>query len=117
MAYHNDGGFVGASHFYEIVCQTLEQVSKICKERGTPMPEHLILQVDNTVSQAKNETTALFIAWLVATKKFKTLNLCFLMVGHTHEDIDQLFAVIMYIMFRRATSKPQRRCCNIWSQH
>ncbi len=98
---HSRMGFLGASHFLEIVCQTLEEVSRICMEQGRPMPEHLIIQVDNTVSQAKNETTALFLAWLVVTKKYKTVNLFFLMVGHTHEDIDQLFAVIMFILLQK----------------
>ena len=67
------------------------------------MPEHLILQVDNTVAQAKNETTALYLAMLVAMRKFKSVNLFFLIVGHTHEDVDQLFALCMFVLLQKGT--------------
>ena len=84
-----------------MLCQTIEEVVRICAEQNRPVPEHLILQVDNTVSQAKNETTALFLAMLVAQRKFKTVNLFFLIVGHTHEDVDQLFALCMHTLVQK----------------
>ena len=40
---------------------------------------------------------------LVSTKRFKTVNLFFLIVGHTHEDIDQLFAVMMHIFCEKGS--------------
>jgi hypothetical protein len=77
----------GASAFNEILCRTITNVKKICRERGLPFPQHLVVQSDNTVSQAKNQHACLFLATLVARRYFRTVNLCFLTVGHTHEDI------------------------------
>ena len=51
------------------------------------MPEHLVIQSDNTVSQTKNTYVHIALAYLVAIKQFKSVSLNYLMVGHTHEDI------------------------------
>jgi hypothetical protein len=56
-----------------------------------------VLQVDNTVSQAKNGIVAMILAWLVTTGIFVTLDLMLLLVGHTHEDIDQFFSLCKQI--------------------
>ena len=65
----------GADCFLEVLCQTLQQVDRICKERNKAFPKHLVLQCDNTVAQAKNNATALFCAWLVQAHKFATVDL------------------------------------------
>jgi hypothetical protein len=81
----------GSSHFIEVLFQTLEEVAAVCRQRNKPVPKHAVLQVDNTVSQAKNGIVAMILAWLVTTGIFVTLDLMLLLVGHTHEDIDQFF--------------------------
>ena len=53
-----------------------------------------MLQADNTVSQTKNQYATAFCSHLVGMQKFSTVTMNFLMVGHTHEDIDQLFTLI-----------------------
>ena len=52
------------------------------------MPRILVIQADNTTAQTKNSKVATFLAWLVASGKFDAAVLNFLLVGHTHEDID-----------------------------
>ena len=42
----------------------------------------------------------LFLAYLVFAGYFLTANLFFLTVGHTHEDVDQLFAIVVSLILR-----------------
>ena len=58
-----------------------------------PMPRTLMVQADNA-SDNKNWTVLLFLAMLVYHNYTAECFLSFLLVGHTHEDIDALFSVI-----------------------
>lgn len=93
--------FHGASTFCELLTRTLSRVRDICGQRGTPFPAHLVVQSDNTTSQAKNAEVQKFLAILVRKFKFHTIVLMFLRVGHTHEDVDQMFAVLLTLVLRR----------------
>ena len=63
-----------------------------------PMPsfckllENLLLQLDNCAKENKNWYLFSYLSLLVARGVFKTIQLGFLMVGHTHEDIDAMFS-------------------------
>ena len=65
------------------------------------MPEHLVVQADNAVTWAKNKLVLIALAVLVSRRKFSTAVLNFLMVGHTHEDVDQLFGVLSSLILQR----------------
>lgn len=93
--------FHGASAFCEVLTRTIERVHKICKREGKPFPEHLWIQSDNTTAQAKNSEVATFLALLVMLCHFKTASLNFLVVGHTHEDVDQMFGILFALVLRR----------------
>ena len=93
--------FHGASCFCEVLTRTLARTHKICQDRGLPFPDHLVVQSDNTTSQAKNSEVAKFLAVLVSKGKFCTAVLNFLRVGHTHEDVDQVFGVLLALVLRR----------------
>tara|TARA_B110001452_G_scaffold156267_1_gene130110 strand:- start:498 stop:2438 length:1941 start_codon:yes stop_codon:yes gene_type:complete len=58
-----------------------------------PMPSTLFIQADNA-SDNKCWAMLAFLGMLVHHGYTKDIFLSFLMVGHTHEDIDQLFSVI-----------------------
>ena len=60
----------------------------------------MVIQSDNTVAQAKNQYVAVFLAFLVSRRLFLSVNLMFLVVGHTHEDIDQLFGVVVSLILQ-----------------
>ena len=60
---------------------------------ATPMPSTLYIQADNA-SDNKCWAMLAFLGMLVHHGYTKDIFLSFLMVGHTHEDIDQLFSVI-----------------------
>ena len=42
----------------------------------------------------------MFLAFLVSRRWFLSVNLIFLIVGQTHEDIDQLFGVVVSLIFQ-----------------
>ena len=79
----------GSNAYVEALCQLLDQMDESCKVQGRNFPVHLVLQADNTVAQTKNQYASAFCSQMVGMHKFSTVTLNFLMVGHTHEDIDQ----------------------------
>ena len=56
------------------------------------LPRTLLLQLDNCGSENKNRYVFAYLSLLVAKGAFDMVQLGFLMVGHTHEDIDALFS-------------------------
>ncbi len=56
------------------------------------LPRHLHLQLDNSWKDNKNQTVIALCSQLVGRGVFQTITLSFLMVGHTHEDVDALFS-------------------------
>ena len=69
--------FHGASTFCEILTRVIALVARVCESRGCKFPEHLVVQSDNTTSQAKNGQVSVFLATLVRKFKFKTCTLNF----------------------------------------
>ena len=53
-----------------------------------PLPPHLLLQLDNAASDNKNCYVFMFLSLLIALGVFITIEVGFLIVGHTHEYID-----------------------------
>ncbi|XP_015749773.1 PREDICTED: uncharacterized protein LOC107329609 [Acropora digitifera] len=53
------------------------------------LPPYLFLQMDNCYRECKNKYILGFCALLVEKSIFKEVQLSFLMVGHTHEDVDR----------------------------
>ena len=91
----------GADAFLDVLMRILEGVSEISHKTGKPMPRHLWIQSDNTTSQAKNEEKFQMMSWLIGKRKFDSISLNFLPVGHTHEDIDQFFALMCGVLSRQ----------------
>ncbi|XP_074659473.1 uncharacterized protein LOC141912156 [Tubulanus polymorphus] len=56
------------------------------------LPPTLYLQMDNCWRDNKNRFVFAFLHMLVQMRIFDKIKVSFLMVGHTHEDIDQLFS-------------------------
>ena len=70
----------------------LVRVLQIYKDERGQLPPKLYLQLDNTVKQCKNKFLMSFLAMLVEHGVFEECVVSFLPVGHTHEDIDQMFS-------------------------
>ena len=60
---------------------------------SSPLPRKICINADNA-SDNKCWTLLLFLAMLVYHRYTEEVMLSFLIVGHTHEDIDQLFSVL-----------------------
>ena len=58
---------------------------------GTPLPPILNVKMDNAMGDNKNRFVFCFWSLLVANKIFREVYVNFMIVGHTHDDVDALF--------------------------
>lgn len=77
----------GANHVIEAVHRFLTDTSRV-----SDLPRVFYVQVDNCTRENKNRFFMAFIECLVAWSVFEEVEVGFLPVGHTHEDIDQSFS-------------------------
>ena len=63
-------------------------------EAKKKLPPNLYLQMDNCWRENKNQYMMTFLALLIKLKVFVKIKLNFDLVGHTHEDVDQMFKVL-----------------------
>jgi hypothetical protein len=78
-------------------------------------PHTLYLQLDNTSKDNKNRGTFGYFAYLVASGTFQRVIVSFLPVGHTHEDIDAAFGMIMrYLHRHRCLATMEQLMDAIW---
>jgi hypothetical protein len=81
--------------------QVLHHILCDLKKEG-PLPKVLKLQVDNTTKQNKGQYLYGYLDLLVEYGVFESVEVSFLPVGHTHEDIDQFFSRIsVWLRYKR----------------
>ena len=80
----------------------------------TPLPRHLLLQLDNSGKDNKNKHVLGFCGELVAKGVFETIQVSFLMVGHTHEDIDALFSQLSRALRQQEVSSFHQLMSMFW---
>jgi len=91
---HARVGTGGGSNFtVECISRTLRKVAAMDGRNGR-LPPHLYMQMDNCSGDNKNFAIVGYLNYLVAQGVFSTVEVGFLPVGHTHEDIDQGFSVL-----------------------
>ncbi len=83
----------GTNFSIECLWRTIMKLNDEYTAKGKHLPPVLTLQLDNA-SDNKSKTMLAFATYLVEAGVFESIELNFLMVGHTHEDIDQFFSVI-----------------------
>lgn len=86
----HDSMFSGANLLWSVVWLTLCAM----QDHYGYLPRELHLQLDNTSGENKNMTMVAMASWLVQAGYFKRVRVFFLLVGHTHIIIDQVFGVI-----------------------
>ncbi len=86
----HDSMFSGANLLWSVVWLTLCSM----QDHYGYLPAELHLQLDNTSGENKNNTMVAMASWLVHAGYFKRVRVFFLLVGHTHIIIDQVFGVI-----------------------
>ncbi len=77
----------GANHIIESIHRFLMDKSLSCQ-----LPPKLYIQVDNCTRENKNRFFFSYIESLIRWELFHEVEVGFLPVGHTHEDIDQAFS-------------------------
>ncbi|KAL3701108.1 hypothetical protein R1sor_019130 [Riccia sorocarpa] len=71
---------------------TVSVIQKIICEWEGALPEVLYLQLDNTTRENKNGVLLGYLNLLVQQGIFRKVKIGFLLVGHTHDQIDQMFS-------------------------
>ena len=89
--------WIDSHHKYDsnhVITSIINVINDVRDRRGGFLPPMLQMQVDNCSHENKNQYMFVFCAALVGLGFFAEVYLSFLLVGHTHEDIDQRFSVI-----------------------
>ena len=79
---------------HNVTIQALHDVLLDQIQKGRSIPPRLFLQLDNTTKQCKGRYVFGYLGLLIKLGVFQRITVSFLPVGHTHEDIDQLFSRI-----------------------
>ena len=92
--YHSDNLVKsGANYMIEVVRYALEDLDRKLKNVNLVLPEVIGFWFDNC-GENKNKEMFCYLSMLVEAKLFKTINVNFLIVGHTHCSIDQYFGTL-----------------------
>ena len=78
----------------QVITSIMNVINDIRDRRGGLFPPVLRIQVYNCGRENKNQYICAFCVALVGLGYFAEVCLSFILVGHTHEDIDQRFSVI-----------------------
>ena len=89
---------LGTNSTIEVLHQQL-----IHEHETSGLPEILFMQLDNTTRQCKSRFMMAWFGYLVHIGLFKEVLVSFLEVGHTHEDIDQMFSRISIYLTGNST--------------
>ncbi len=87
--------FDDCEHGSEMQCSAiLENLWDVSRTEGH-LPEDFYIGADNTYKETKNQHMINFLVWLLCVLErtpLRTITLCFLMVGHTHDALDRFFS-------------------------
>ena len=78
----------------QVITSIMHVIADVRTRRGGTLPPVLRIQANNCGRENKNQYMFALCAMLVGLGYFAEVYLSFLLVGHTHEDIDQRFSVI-----------------------
>ena len=81
----------------QVVTSIMGVLNAVHSARGT-LPPILCIQADNCARENKNKFLLGLCATLVGLGYFEEVRVGFLLVGHTHSDIDQRFSSISYVL-------------------
>ena len=95
---------------HDVTIEVIWRIINDIKETEGQLPPILLIQLDNTSKQNKGRYLFAFLALLVHHGVFDKILISFLPVGHTHEDIDQMFSrFATYLRKRSAYSRQEMR--------
>ena len=77
----------------QVITSVMYVIADVRRKKGR-LPLTLQIQADNCTRKNKNIYMFALCAALMGLRYFQEVQLCFLIVGHMHEDIDQRFSII-----------------------
>ena len=80
----------GANYMITVLKLAIEDLSSMLQAEGFALPPHLIINFDNC-GENKNQFMFAYTSLLVELCLFDTIEINFLMVGHTHCSVDRMF--------------------------
>lgn len=80
----------GANYMVQVLKLALEELDEKLQEIGFVLPREIYLQFDNS-GENKNKVMFAYISALIELIIFDVIHVNFLIVGHTHCSVDQLF--------------------------
>ncbi len=89
----------GASHFLDVLSSMIQTVYEM--SHGNMMPKRLVVVTDNTMAQAKNSESCVYLSWLVAKSNFQSANFLALAEGRSREDIDHFLGLTVSLVLKR----------------
>ena len=69
---------------------TVTVIQRVLMDWGHPLPPILYIQLDNTARKNKNSSIFGYLSMLVQEGVFREVKVNFLLIGHTHDHIDQM---------------------------
>jgi len=80
----------GANYMITVLKHAIEDLSSMLRAEGFDLPPNLIINFDNC-GENKNQFMFAYTSLLVELCLFDTIEINFLMVGHTHCSVDRMF--------------------------
>ena len=114
---HGDGVFIfpALPHIAKDPNFTIECIQRTLKKVETSrgmLPPKLHLQLDNCGRENKNTALIAYLSWLVERGVFKTIELHFLPVGHTHNLADQVNSRVTTAA-KHANIRDRKELCDV----
>ena len=81
----------------DMICSLLMDVLAETVAQQGSLPRRLVIQADNTPKETKNTITLATAVWLLVQlqhTRLEAIEFCYLIVGHTHDLIDAVFAFV-----------------------
>ena len=81
----------------DMICSMMVDVLVEATTHLGCLPKRLVFQADNTPKETKNTITLATAVWLLAQlqhTRLQVIEFCYLVVGHTHDLIDAVFAFV-----------------------
>ncbi|CAK9050336.1 unnamed protein product [Durusdinium trenchii] len=82
----------------ECLVRSLDKMHEYCTNHNIAFPRRVMLWVDNTVKESKNNTVYKLLSFILLQKGLELVGICMSRVGHTHGCLDQCFGIISRAM-------------------
>ena len=102
-----------------VISVTLDLCQRLVESWGPEhsLPRRAIIAADNTPRESKNQYFATFAASLVARRHFDSLEVQYMMTGHTKNELDQRFSAIATVLSKASVLETPQDFARWIQQH